>query len=61
MHAVAKKKWGKGKVWRNGSAKLRVLAALPEDPGSIFSTHSHRGSQLYLTPLPGDLVPSSGL
>lgn len=35
-----------------------MLDFLPEDPGSIPST-SHL--QLYVTPVPGDLMPHSGL
>ena len=38
---------------------LRTLDALPEDPGSIPSTHIP-SSQLAMTPVPKDLMPSSG-
>jgi hypothetical protein len=37
---------------------LRALAALPEDLGS---QHPHGNSQLFVTPVLGNLMPSSGL
>jgi hypothetical protein len=37
---------------------LRVLAALPEVPGSILSTHTAAHNCLYITPVPGHLTPS---
>lgn len=38
---------------------LRKLATLVEAPGSVPSTHG--GSQLLVTPVAGDLSPSSAL
>lgn len=38
---------------------LRALASLPEDSGLSLSTRG--GSQLFATPVPGNLTPSSGL
>ena len=38
--------------------QLRALTTIPEDLGSISSTHPHGGSQLSITPVPGDLTPS---
>ena len=37
--------------WREGPA----VNVLVEDPGSVLSTHG--GSQLPVTPAPGDLIP----
>ena len=39
---------------------LGALAALPEDQGSIPSTHTEAHTPS-VTPAPGDLMPSSGL
>jgi hypothetical protein len=36
---------------------LRILAVLPEDQGSIPSTHNG-SSELSVTPVPGDPTPS---
>ncbi|CAO2628229.1 hypothetical protein LEMLEM_LOCUS19893, partial [Lemmus lemmus] len=49
---------------RNGkmAQQLRALAVLPEDPGSYSrSQHLYFGSQASVTPVPGDLMPSSDL
>ena len=43
--------------WRDGSV-IRALAALSEDLGSVL--HPHGSSQLPATPVPGDLMLSSG-
>ena len=40
--------------------QLRALAAFPEDPDLIPSTHNC-DSQPSVTPVPGDLTPSSGI
>lgn len=44
---------------REMSVQLRMLAALPEDKDSISSSNGN--SQLSLTPVPGNLILSSGL
>jgi hypothetical protein len=41
--------------------RLRVMAALSEDKGSVPSIQVVNGSQPFVTPVPGDLIPSSGL
>lgn len=41
--------------------QLRVLAALPEDPGSDAPAPMMRGSKLPVTPSPGDLTLFYGL
>ena len=45
---------------REVTEQLRTLADLPEGPG-FNSQHPHINSQLSMTPVPGDLMPSSGL
>ena len=40
---------------------LRVLFALPEDLGSISSAHRATHNHLYVAPVPGNVMPSSGL
>lgn len=55
MQKIFKRTYGSaGEVtWR-----LRALAAVLEDPG-FDSQHSHRGSQLFVTQVLGDSVPSA--
>jgi hypothetical protein len=53
-HRCSKNMW----AWRDVSV-LETLAVLAEDLGSIPSIHN--GSQPLLTPVPGDLMPFSGL
>jgi hypothetical protein len=58
---LKEKKTRGGGGWRGGSVVKNTPTGLPEDLGSIPSTHI-RGSQMLVTPVPGDqILSSSGL
>ena len=53
VHVLRIEIWGTGEV----AQLLRTLAILAQDLSSVLSTISG-GSQILITPVPGDLMPS---